>query len=168
MSVRRRASGRAHYNYFRDYDPAIGRYTESDPIGLAGGEWSTFNYVGSDPLLLIDTTGLAGVPGGGKGFARRNRECNAEETRRCQNDCGSKGMRSCKVAQLFVPVRSVNRDGTVVTVNTWKDQGFSCDCNDPDECKNVAKGVAAGTILYWIISEGSRIFFPPRNLVPVP
>jgi hypothetical protein len=50
----------------------------------------------------------------------------------------------------------------------WKDQGFSCDCNDPDACKNAAKGVAAGTIIYWIISEGSRILFPPRNLVPVP
>ena len=23
-----------HYNYFRDYDPSIGRYIESDPIGL--------------------------------------------------------------------------------------------------------------------------------------
>lgn len=25
-----------HYNYFRDYDPTIGRYIESDPAGLAG------------------------------------------------------------------------------------------------------------------------------------
>jgi RHS repeat-associated protein len=26
-----------HYNYYRDYSPEIGRYIESDPIGLAGG-----------------------------------------------------------------------------------------------------------------------------------
>jgi RHS repeat-associated protein len=25
-----------HYNYFRDYDPATGRYVESDPVGLRG------------------------------------------------------------------------------------------------------------------------------------
>ena len=26
-----------HYNYFRDYEPVVGRYVESDPIGLRGG-----------------------------------------------------------------------------------------------------------------------------------
>ena len=31
----------------------------------------------------------------------------------------------------------------------------------------VAEGVGIGTIIYFIISEGSRLF-PPRNLIPVP
>src|SRR5262249_37820683 len=46
-----------HYNYFRDYDPAIGRYIQSDPIGLRGGI-NTYGYVGADPLGSIDSEGL--------------------------------------------------------------------------------------------------------------
>jgi RHS repeat-associated protein len=47
-----------HYNYFRDYDPAIGRYVESDPIGLRGGI-NTYTYVSNDPLRGSDFFGLA-------------------------------------------------------------------------------------------------------------
>jgi RHS repeat-associated protein len=46
-----------HYNYFRDYDPATGRYVESDPIGLSGGI-STYAYVGSSALNRSDKNGL--------------------------------------------------------------------------------------------------------------
>jgi RHS repeat-associated protein len=46
-----------HYNYFRDYDPVIGRYVESDPIGLRGG-LNSFAYVENSPLLLLDRRGL--------------------------------------------------------------------------------------------------------------
>ena len=47
-----------HYNYFRDYDPSLGRYVQSDPIGLAGGV-NTFSYVSNDPLLGVDIYGLS-------------------------------------------------------------------------------------------------------------
>jgi RHS repeat-associated protein len=57
LPLRRRASGRAHYNYFRDYDPAVGRYVESDPIGLRGGR-NTYAYVMNQPLRYVDPMGL--------------------------------------------------------------------------------------------------------------
>lgn len=41
-----------------DYDPRAGRYVESDPIGLNGGSYSTYIYVGNTPLLASDPTGL--------------------------------------------------------------------------------------------------------------
>lgn len=45
------------YNYFRDYDPTLGRYIESDPIGLEAGI-NTFGYVRANPIAKIDPLGL--------------------------------------------------------------------------------------------------------------
>src|SRR5262249_49711113 len=55
-----------HYNYFRDYDPSLGRYGESDPIGFRGG-LNTYAYVASSPLSYKDVLGLLPMEIMGKG-----------------------------------------------------------------------------------------------------
>jgi RHS repeat-associated protein len=57
-----------HYNYARDYEADVGRYVQSDPIGLLGGV-NTYIYPFA-PLNDADPLGLAkGGRGGGNGAA---------------------------------------------------------------------------------------------------
>jgi len=52
------AETKTHYNFNRDYEPETGRYIQSDPIGLGGGN-NTFLYVNASPLMYKDIEGLA-------------------------------------------------------------------------------------------------------------
>ena len=55
--IRYGLQGAGHYNYFRDYNPQIGRYIQSDPVGLAGGV-NAYAYVNGQPLSSVDPEGL--------------------------------------------------------------------------------------------------------------
>lgn len=43
---------------YRDYDPALGRWTSKDPIGHNGGDTNLYAYVAGDPVNAIDPSGL--------------------------------------------------------------------------------------------------------------
>jgi RHS repeat-associated protein len=47
-----------NYNVARDFDAQTGRYVESDPMGLMGGETNTYAYVGGNPVWYFDLLGL--------------------------------------------------------------------------------------------------------------
>jgi RHS repeat-associated protein len=67
-------------NWMRDYFAELGRYSRSDPIGLAGG-LSTYGYVHSTPLALFDSSGL------------QARSCCTDlSDEQCCNAAGNRGM----------------------------------------------------------------------------
>ncbi|MDZ4842635.1 MAG: RHS repeat-associated core domain-containing protein [Hyphomicrobium aestuarii] len=46
-----------HYNWHRSYDPTLGRYTQTDPLGFVDGP-SVYGYAGGSPQRFVDPDGL--------------------------------------------------------------------------------------------------------------
>jgi RHS repeat-associated protein len=64
------------YNYYRDYNPVIGRYIEADPIGLDGGI-NLFAYVQNSPIIKTDPQGLDSAGCDVPEWAKKITEANA-------------------------------------------------------------------------------------------
>jgi RHS repeat-associated protein len=45
------------YNWHRNYDPTLGRYSQADPLGFVDGP-SVYAYAGSSPVMGVDPSGL--------------------------------------------------------------------------------------------------------------
>ncbi|MCV2886371.1 RHS domain-containing protein [Aestuariibacter sp. AA17] len=55
-----------YFNNARDYDPSLGRYIQSDQLGLFDGP-NTYTYAHNNPLTYTDPTGEFGLIGAGIG-----------------------------------------------------------------------------------------------------
>ncbi len=79
-----------HYNYFRYYDPATGRYITSDPIGLDGG-LDTYLYADANPLRYTDPYGLFNKEKIKKKFCKKANESCHQLHKRILKFCATTG-----------------------------------------------------------------------------
>jgi RHS repeat-associated protein len=164
--------GNTFQNDNRDYDPNVGGYVESDPIGLAGGSYSTYSYVGDNPIGFTDSLGLSKTDRW-YGYNDRNFQWWLHNCykRPGDPDVGSREEMAEAYADYLAagspPIGkcSNNKKSSCPPQENSEPKPAPTDDNNTD---NAAKAVGVGTILYWIISEGSRVLFPPRNAIPVP
>lgn len=80
-----------NYNYFRDYEAGVGRYVQSDPLGISDGP-STYGYVRQNALALVDSHGNSATPAAVQNFRQLAEQARAEaisKMRACKReDCG--------------------------------------------------------------------------------
>jgi RHS repeat-associated protein len=62
------------YKRNRYYDPGSGRFTQVDPIGLAGG-LNAYGFAGGDPVSYSDPFGLCPTDAGGDGKTKTLADC---------------------------------------------------------------------------------------------
>ena len=59
-----------YYYRARHYDPNLGQFIQSDPIGFAAGDLNIYTYVSNDPFNWSDPSGLGALPNPGQNSPR--------------------------------------------------------------------------------------------------
>ena len=108
-----------NYNYARDYDPATGRYVESDPIGLHG-DISTYAYVMDSPLNSDDALGLATrqcSKGGRKNLGTEgfNKNSSAADVAKALAEAIKNNQRA-RIAALRALLKVIKRGGSMMFI----------------------------------------------------
>lgn len=77
------------YNYFRDYDSAIGRYIQPDPLGV-DADIALYRYVANNPVSNFDPLGLETQPNSGRGKPGSYPKCIKWPSfpKSCDKECG--------------------------------------------------------------------------------
>lgn len=144
------------YSMFRDcYDPATGRFCQSDPIGIAPGMPGGLNsylYVNASPLTDTDVSGLA------PDFWWR--PCNRDQKQQCRETCEKQGkeFESCAVRwyRHTNPGKKPSPSEGAVS-----NGGVSCSCKEPQQsqkmvcdqnCQKTWKAIrdAAGAVILFV------------------
>lgn len=102
------AESNLSYNYFRDYESAIGKYVEADPLGLQAG-LNLFAYVSNSPALYGDPRGLEQIIQG-CGGALGVTVCDGNNGFEIRN-CGKGCVRKCVQEHEEVHVSDYRRAG---------------------------------------------------------
>jgi RHS repeat-associated protein len=129
------------YNHFRDYDPQIGRYVQSDPIGLAGG-LNTYAYADGAPTQLADRFGLSPAISLIEMIRRAKNAlpgkdgCNEAEFEQCESKCGRGKTLGCYVTVRW-RIKAI-RNAETIRVN---ERTVNCRC--ADECDEFGLPVTA-------------------------
>jgi RHS repeat-associated protein len=100
-----------HYNRYRYYEPLLGRYLQSDPLGYAGSDLNLYAYC-PNPLMNVDILGLAhnGKKGGGDDSPEDN-DGQEAPGKPSHSDGEPKPPRDMSDAELAAAIRDNPKDG---------------------------------------------------------
>jgi len=171
-----------YFNRARYLDPTTGRFLSEDPTGFKGSV-NFYPYVANDPVDLTDPTGFDSD----SQFCRRLLEKINNVRENIQRRIGQLDENPLGLPETCPGPPSLSKAGHRMLINMDKallaslEATYAWRCKDKppsppvpvpvpvpaDTAVKAGTAVSAGVILYWIISEGSRLF-PPRNLIPIP
>jgi len=182
-----------YYLQSRYYNPEWGRFLNADAIIGSIGELvghNLFAYCKNNPINMSDESGIRPIyTQGEETDAMRRSSYEAMSKLPPKGKPNSKDKLhnkdgSVKQERVYGPDREPllhtdwNHGGVghvFPHTHEWKDGvrqdgvPFQGPPPPPSLVSNtqVTGWVVAGAVLYWVVSEGSRVVFPPRNLIPV-